>query len=54
MFLMASAAGFGQEDDSAVVKVFQQIAGIPLPAKRMRGRASAPRKTVARSAKRRS
>ena len=28
MFLMAAAAGFGREDDSAVVKVFEQLAGI--------------------------
>src|SRR4051794_12874746 len=38
MFLMAGAAGFGQEDDSAVVKVFQQLSGIPLPTKRTRAR----------------
>ena len=44
MFLMAGAAGFGQEDDSAVVKVFQQLSGIPLPAKRTRARPSARRK----------
>jgi hypothetical protein len=54
MFLMAGAAGFGHEDDSAVVKVFQQISGIPLPAKRMRARSAGRRKTVARSAKRKS
>jgi L-threonate 2-dehydrogenase len=47
MFLMAGAAGFGQEDDSAVVKVFQQLSGIPLPAKRVRAR-----KTSRRPAKR--
>ena len=28
MFLMAAAAGFGREDDSAVVKVFEQLAGV--------------------------
>jgi 3-hydroxyisobutyrate dehydrogenase len=28
LFLMAAAAGFGREDDSAVVKVFEQLAGI--------------------------
>jgi len=54
MFLMAGAAGFGQEDDSAVVKVFQQISGIPLPAKRVRARATGRRKTAERSAKRKS
>jgi len=31
MFLMAGAHGLGGEDDSAVVKVFQAISGIPLP-----------------------
>jgi 3-hydroxyisobutyrate dehydrogenase len=36
MFLMASAAGHGGEDDSAVVKVFQTLAGIPLPEKKRR------------------
>jgi putative dehydrogenase len=54
MFLMAGAAGFGHEDDSAVVKVFQQISGIPLPAKRVRARSAGRRKTAARSAKRKS
>jgi 3-hydroxyisobutyrate dehydrogenase len=28
MYLMAAAAGHGREDDSAVVKVFEQLAGI--------------------------
>jgi 3-hydroxyisobutyrate dehydrogenase len=28
LFLMAAAAGFGREDDSAVVKVFEQLANI--------------------------
>ena len=28
MFLMGAAAGLGGEDDSAVVKIFEQIAGI--------------------------
>jgi len=41
MFLMAGAAGFGQEDDSAVVKVYQQLSGITLPTKRTRARPSA-------------
>jgi 3-hydroxyisobutyrate dehydrogenase len=36
MFLMASAAGHGLEDDSAVVKVFQALSGIPLPEKKKR------------------
>ena len=36
MFLMAGARGLGLEDDSAVVKVFQAIAGIPLPEKKKR------------------
>jgi putative dehydrogenase len=36
MYLMAAAAGHGFEDDSAVVKVFQTLSGIPLPAKRTR------------------
>ena len=31
LFLMAGAAGHGGEDDSAVVKVFQALTGIPLP-----------------------
>jgi len=32
MFLMAAAAGYGREDDSAVVKVFEQLAGIDVRA----------------------
>jgi L-threonate 2-dehydrogenase len=28
LFLMAAAAGLGQEDDAAVVKVFEQLANI--------------------------
>lgn len=28
LFLMAAAAGFGRQDDAAVVKVFEQLAGI--------------------------
>ncbi|MEE3047767.1 MAG: L-threonate dehydrogenase [Pseudomonadota bacterium] len=31
-FLAAGAAGLGREDDSAVIKVFQKLAGIDLPA----------------------
>jgi len=34
LFLMAGAHGHGMEDDSAVVKVFQTLAGIALPEKR--------------------
>ena len=30
-FLGATAAGLGKEDDSAVIKVFQKLAGIDLP-----------------------
>ena len=30
--LAAGAAGLGREDDSAVIKVFQKLAGIDLPA----------------------
>ena len=50
LFLMAGAAGLGPEDDSAVVKVFQQLSGIPLPTKRARARPGARRK-VARKRK---
>ena len=32
-FLAAAGAGFGQEDDSAVVKVYQAMSGISLPQK---------------------
>jgi L-threonate 2-dehydrogenase len=31
LFLMAGAAGHGGEDDSAVIKVFQELTGISLP-----------------------
>ena len=31
LFLMAAAAGHGGEDDSAVIKVFQELTGITLP-----------------------
>ena len=34
LYLAASAAGHGLEDDSAVVKVFQALTGIPLPEKK--------------------
>jgi len=44
MYLMAGAAGYGLEDDSAVVKVFQHLSGIALPAKRMRARPTATRR----------
>jgi L-threonate 2-dehydrogenase len=51
MFLMAGAHGLGSEDDSAVVKVFQAIAGIPLPEKKRAVRAkpktAAPRRAAA-------
>jgi len=36
MFLAASAAGLGGEDDIAVIKVFEKLAGIQLPAKGQR------------------
>jgi 3-hydroxyisobutyrate dehydrogenase len=32
LFLAAAAAGFGREDDAAVVKVFEQLAGIQVAA----------------------
>ena len=32
-FLAAAAAGFGREDDSAVVKVYEQLAGIDVSRK---------------------
>jgi len=44
MYLMAGAAGHGLEDDSAVVKVFQHLSGIALPAKRVRARPTATRR----------
>jgi 3-hydroxyisobutyrate dehydrogenase len=31
LFLMGAAAGFGREDDSAVVKVYERLAGIDVP-----------------------
>ncbi|WP_448203097.1 L-threonate dehydrogenase [Azospirillum sp. sgz302134] len=31
MFTMAASAGLGQEDDSAVIKIFERLAGITLP-----------------------
>ncbi len=34
MFLAAAGAGFGYEDDSAVVKVYQAMSGIKLPQKK--------------------
>ncbi len=30
-FLAAASAGFGEDDDSSVVRVFQRLSGIPLP-----------------------
>jgi hypothetical protein len=60
MFIMAGARGHGMEDDSAVVKVFQALSGIPLPEKRRvtkprtaAKRAAAKRKPGKKSAKRR-
>jgi len=47
MYLMAGAAGHGAEDDSSVVKVFQMVSGIPLPAKRARARPTATRRRAA-------
>jgi 3-hydroxyisobutyrate dehydrogenase len=47
MYLMAGAAGHGAEDDSSVVKVFQMVSGIPLPAKRARARPTATRQRAA-------
>jgi hypothetical protein len=44
---MAGARGHGMEDDSAVVKVFQALSGIPLPEKR---RTSKPRPAAKRAA----
>jgi 3-hydroxyisobutyrate dehydrogenase-like beta-hydroxyacid dehydrogenase len=50
MYLMAGAAGHGMEDDSAVVKVFQTLSGISLPAKRVRaGRAPTRRRLPAKT-----
>jgi len=33
-FLAASAAGYGREDDAAVIKVYRDLAGLELPAKK--------------------
>jgi hypothetical protein len=33
MYLKAASAGLGREDDSAVVKIFEQIAGIEVRGK---------------------
>jgi 3-hydroxyisobutyrate dehydrogenase len=33
LYLGASGAGFGQEDDSAVIKLYAQMTGIKLPEK---------------------
>jgi len=35
MFVAASAAGHGGEDDSAVIKAYAMLTGIPLPAKKV-------------------
>jgi 3-hydroxyisobutyrate dehydrogenase len=45
MFIMAGAHGHGPEDDSAVVKVFQTLSGIPLPEKRRVSKPRAARRT---------
>jgi putative dehydrogenase len=37
MFIATSAAGFGKEDDSAVIKMFERLAGIDLPAAKTSG-----------------
>ncbi len=47
MFLMAGAQGLGSEDDSAVVKVFQTISGIPLPEKKRAAASNKSSKTKA-------
>ena len=41
MFLMAAAAGYGRLDDAAVVKVFEQLAGISVSANPDAGKQSA-------------
>jgi 3-hydroxyisobutyrate dehydrogenase len=51
MFIMAGARGYGLEDDSAVVKVYQALAGIPLPEKARTSRSDKP---AARVTKRKS
>jgi 3-hydroxyisobutyrate dehydrogenase len=50
MFLMAGAHGLGAEDDSAVVKVFQTISGIPLPEKKRAARKKPKAKVPQRAA----
>jgi len=50
MFIMAGARGYGLEDDSAVVKVFQALSDIALPEKR---RASKPKAAARRPATKR-
>ena len=32
-FLAGSAAGYGQEDDAAIIKVYRDLAGLQLPSK---------------------
>ena len=34
MFLMAAAAGMGQDDDASVARVYAQLAGLKLPEKK--------------------
>lgn len=41
MFLMAAAAGLGREDDAAVVKVYEQLAGIDVAAAAAKGKPDA-------------
>ncbi|MGH1360461.1 MAG: L-threonate dehydrogenase [Burkholderiaceae bacterium] len=48
MFLAASAAGLGAEDDIAIVKNFERLAGIQLPAKSRRRPSKASGKTPKR------
>ncbi len=33
-FLAASAAGYGREDDAAVIKIYRDLAGLELPAEK--------------------
>jgi 3-hydroxyisobutyrate dehydrogenase len=49
LFVMAGAHGHGMEDDSAVVKVFQALSGIPLPEKRRTAKARPARRAAAAS-----
>jgi 3-hydroxyisobutyrate dehydrogenase len=53
MFIMAGARGHGLEDDSAVVKVFQTISGIPLPEKKVRARRAVARRKSSKALRKR-